>query len=248
MPTRYAAWAGPSASKGDGAVPPVQTSSDKQRALELFAESRNAYRDGRFREAAELLAQAYRLDPVPVLLYNQARAFEGLADFSSAVTAYEHYLARDPDAKDAGAIRERVANLRREIAEREALKKIKPLPKSDVSPADLSPRRPNAIPWIAFGVGLAGATAGAIVRAVAEVRHDEAVAEPVGLTARELQDSAQSLEIAGDIALVVGSAITVAGLSWGIADLFAVGSSQPTGGGVVKVLVRPQSVKLVGSF
>ena len=51
---------------------------DDARALELFDLAAARFREGRFREAIELLDEASRLKPSAILHYNKARAFEGL--------------------------------------------------------------------------------------------------------------------------------------------------------------------------
>src|SRR5687768_16378204 len=56
-----------------------------KRARELFKKSDESYRAGRFQEAIDLLSEAFRLDPKPVLLYNIARAYEGLGDTPRAI-------------------------------------------------------------------------------------------------------------------------------------------------------------------
>src|SRR5678815_1823222 len=66
---------------------------EKTRALELFAESDQHYKAGEFEQAADLLRQAYDLYPEPLLLYNLARALEGLGDAEGAITQYERYLS-----------------------------------------------------------------------------------------------------------------------------------------------------------
>src|SRR5262245_55119117 len=63
-------------------------SSQATKARELFKKSEESYRAGRFQEAVDLLTEAYQLDPNPVLLYNLARAYEGLGDTPKAIESY----------------------------------------------------------------------------------------------------------------------------------------------------------------
>src|SRR5262249_38752530 len=63
-------------------------STAEERAFDLFEKSKVAYREGRFAEAADLLAEAYKAKPEPVLLYNLGRACEGLGDLQRAIGAY----------------------------------------------------------------------------------------------------------------------------------------------------------------
>src|SRR5262245_35384060 len=78
------------------------------RAIELFRKSEVEYKAGRFAEAAALLKEAYAIYPEPTLLYNLARALEGLGDLEGAVAAYDRYLGESREVADAAAIRRRL--------------------------------------------------------------------------------------------------------------------------------------------
>src|SRR5688572_14968776 len=71
---------------------PTASKSNQSQAAELFKKSVDAYRRGAFKEAIDLLNEAYALDAQPVLLYNLARAHEGLGDLDLAISTYEKYL------------------------------------------------------------------------------------------------------------------------------------------------------------
>src|SRR5688500_3941422 len=71
--------------------------SDLDRAVVLFEESERAYNAGEFAEAATLLRRAYELHPDPTLLFNLARALEGMGDLDGAIETYERYLAEGRD-------------------------------------------------------------------------------------------------------------------------------------------------------
>src|SRR5262245_65949903 len=60
---------------------------EKAEALELFNQSADLYRQGKFDEAARLLERAYEMHPEPVLLYNLGRAYEGLGENEKAIDA-----------------------------------------------------------------------------------------------------------------------------------------------------------------
>src|SRR5262245_15595756 len=77
----------------------------------LFARSREAYRAGRFADAAALHREAYRLKPDPVLLYNLGRACEKLEDSRCAVDAYTKYLESATDVPDRESIKVRLSEL-----------------------------------------------------------------------------------------------------------------------------------------
>jgi tetratricopeptide (TPR) repeat protein len=188
------------------------------RALELFDKSEIAYQNGRFQEAVDLLRQAYELKKEPVLLYNLARAYEGLGDLDRAQKAYEDYLALQPNAKDKGSIEQRIVGLRRAIAEREAAKKRaadaakRPLPE---------PKKPSPLPWIVAGAGVAGIGAGAVLGVMSQKKHADARDEPAQLTAEADQKDAKSLATGASIAFIAGGIVAGVGVVWGVIDLGA---------------------------
>ncbi len=189
---------------------------EQQRALDLFDRSEVAYQKGQFAEAARLLREAYVLQKEPVLLYNLARAYEGLGDLASAAKAYEDFLAVQPDAKDKGAIQQRIATLRRQIAEREAEKRRA----AERKPPE---KKPSAAPWIVAGFGVAGVGTGIAFTLLSNGKHADGVKEPVQTTATHDQDVAKTDATVATVAYVAGGALAAAGVVWGILDLRASG-------------------------
>ncbi|HVY46216.1 MAG TPA: hypothetical protein VHB21_10070, partial [Minicystis sp.] len=103
------------------AAPRVARAQHDPRAVELFRESAVRYREGRFREAAELLREAYAREPEPLLLYNLGRACEGMGDAACAIDAYKRYLRAAKAPPDRAAIEGRVATLERQVEEKRRL-------------------------------------------------------------------------------------------------------------------------------
>jgi len=222
---------------------------DRSRALELFRQSEQAYRGGRFSDAASLLREAYGIHPEPILQYNLARALEGMGDRQGAVTAYEHYLSEATQVEDRGAILQRVATLRREIAEREALEHQRTeaergreeaearLEREQASersagtePAPRARARddggPSAVPWIIAGAGVAALGVGAFFGLQAQSEHDDAVAQPVQLDASRAQDSAESSALIANVCFITGGVLVATGVTWGIVDLASGGGDE----------------------
>ncbi len=211
--------------------------SAEQRAMALFDKSDTAYREGRFQEAIDLLNEAYALDPKPVLLYNLARAYEGLGDIPKAIEGYRRYLDNDPKAPDRGALEQRIATLERQQREREALEKERDAAaskKEEPSPARPPPAAPpvagdndapSPLPWVIAGVGVAGVGVGIGLGLVAKGRHDDALAEPEGKKSVEIQDGAETVALGASIALIAGGVLAAAGTVWGIVDIAGSGSS-----------------------
>lgn len=206
------------------AAAPTATDENRARALELSKQSKDAYRSGRLDDAVKLLLEARELAQEPVLLYNLARAYEALGDAEKALSAYEQYLAEDPNARDRGATAQRVEALRQQIEARRALEKERDeaLRRSANRAVTQSPqppaRSPSVVPWIVAGAGAVTVGAGAVLGVVALGRNDDAMAERSALRAEETKESADSFANASTVCFVVGSAILVGGLVWALLD------------------------------
>jgi tetratricopeptide (TPR) repeat protein len=203
------------------ADPPAATArTSEQRAVDLFEKSAASYRMGRFEEAAALLREAYALKPVPVLLYNLARAYEGLGDFDRALQAYTDYLAKAPNAPDIGAIQTRIATLQHQIAERDKLKAERAAAEQRaalvVTPA---PSHAPVVPWIVAGVGGAGLAAGVALGVVAQSKHTTATNDPVQASAVSEQSTAKTYATMADVTLIAGGVVAAGGVLWGILSL-----------------------------
>jgi tetratricopeptide (TPR) repeat protein len=75
------------------------------------------YRAGRYAEAVAAFLEADRLAPSPALSFNIARAYERLDDTSGALRWYRDYLRRNPNAKNAAGVKERIAALAARLAQ-----------------------------------------------------------------------------------------------------------------------------------
>lgn len=235
------------ATRDEAAHGNAATGDAAERASELFRESADAYQRGDFPEAAALLRDAYRLDPVPVLQYNLARALEGMGDLSGAIDAYALYLEFEPDPRDRGAIEARLDTLERQIAEREALlEEAERRGVAEVVPAPIEPpRRPARVaPWLVAGLGALTLVSAAGTGVAGSARHGEAV-DPVTnhREAARLADRADGLALATNILLVAGGVLLLAGGVWGVVDLTGRGDAEGTA-----LVVGPGSLGLRAHF
>lgn len=220
-----------------GPRPPVPVASNdgQAEALALFRESLIAYRAGKFRESAELLERAYALRPKPVLLYNLARAFEGMGELGRACTAYAGYLDGDPAAPDALAIQARIETLRQLIDERARLDRER---RAAVDRAEMEAERNRAAdrnqkyspaPWAIAGVGVAGLLSGVALGGVARSQNDSASSAASQADGQAQIDHAHRLALGANIALGVGAALSLAGGIWGVIDLLHVRGARARG-------------------
>lgn len=247
--------AGPSAAQAQPAKQEAAPA-DRKAAIELFGRSRAAYQAGRFAEAAELLRQAYALDPAPTLLYNLARALESDGDLDGAADAYRRYIEADPDAKDRPAIEKRVSNLEAQIAEREELRRkleaqasAPPAPAPEVVTAPPPAEGPSVVPWVVAGAGAASLIAGATLGGLAQSKHADAddPATPMADAVR-LDDEARGLARGANIAFGVGGALAAGGLIWGLVDVLSGGEDDAASDFALGPALAPGGVALTGRF
>jgi len=74
------------------------------------------YDDGKYDDAVKEMQVAYSLRPVPDLQYNLAQCFERLGRYEDAAVAYETYLGGRRDASDGAQVRVRIGHLRERAA------------------------------------------------------------------------------------------------------------------------------------
>jgi tetratricopeptide (TPR) repeat protein len=234
---------------------------DDRKALELFEQGFKAYQEGRFQQAIDLLEKAYAMKQEPVLLYNLARAHEGVGNLDQAISMYERYLNETKDVADRAAIEKRVETMRGQIAERDRLRRerddarkrdaqappggvVEP-PKDDVETRSTSP-----LPWIVGGVGAAGLIAGGVLTGLALGKHNDAEAAPSQREAADLQASAESLGTGGTIALIAGGGVLGIGVIWGILDLTVLAEPAPEEpqGAAVRFRIGPTGGAILGRF
>lgn len=212
----------PAAAQGAASSAGAPAQSAAARGAELFKKSVDAYRRGELQQAVDLLTEAYALDPQPVLLYNMARAHEGLGQNDAAIETYERYLAADPSTKDRGAIEQRLVTLRRQREERLALEKREAERQEQernrpVTPAP-APHQRSVLPYVVAGVGAVGLGLGVAFGLSANSKRDDAVAEPTNLGAIDAESDAKGLATASTVSFVVGGLLVAAGATWWVLD------------------------------
>jgi tetratricopeptide (TPR) repeat protein len=200
-------------------------------ALKLFDQSRVQYREGHFQEAVALLLEARQLEAAPVLLYNLARAYEGLGDRAHALEAYTAYLSEQPDAADRGAIEERIHTLQRDIAEHERLERQRQeaveranqerasQERQQPQPAQPITARIGLGPWLTMGAGGAVLATGVVFAGLAQSAHNGAKDDQVQTSANSKQHDAQRLATWANVSFAVGGTVALVGVVWGILRL-----------------------------
>lgn len=97
------------------------------RALALAKDADRLYKDNKYREAAEVLRQAYDLDANPLYLYNIARAWDQAGELEQSLEAYRKYTSQPSDATQPDLVKKAnlaMDRLRTLLAKREADTKV----------------------------------------------------------------------------------------------------------------------------
>jgi hypothetical protein len=236
-----AASAAPSAAASAApSVRPAEVSVDAKLAA-LLSQSEEHRKLGDWAAVVRLLREAHALRPDPVLLYNLARACQSLAeahrapeDYRCALDGYAGYLAKHPNAPDRDAVRITIDKLQSELARIEKARAPEQ-PAGQTPPAPAETDGPLAAPWIIGSLGLAAAIGGAVLGAVAQARHEEAVDARIQIDAVSAQDKAESLAIGANVSFGVGGAFAAIGFIWGIMDVATPGPSSDQAHGLVTV-------------
>jgi tetratricopeptide (TPR) repeat protein len=217
------------------AAPPADASAsaaNRENALALSRASSKAYEEGRFQDAVDLLLEAYSRQQEPVILFNLARAYEGLGDLQKAVDAYTRYLDRAPDASDRRSIEQRIATLSKQIDDRKALEQQRDEERARAEHArqaaeeaqkraareEEARRGAGPWPWIVAGTGLAGVGVGVALGAVSHGRYEDAVSDVYKGPAQSDYSAAQTYATGANVAFVAGGVLAAAGVAWLLVD------------------------------
>lgn len=85
------------------------------RAGALYQEGVTLYKLGKFKEAAERYASAFKIVPLPGFLFALGQAHHKLRSYKQAIHFYEMYLRDNPGTPKTRAIRQRIAECRTKL-------------------------------------------------------------------------------------------------------------------------------------
>lgn len=85
-------------------------------AKKHFKKAEVHYKAGRFHEAREDYAKAYRAKPLPQLLFNISQCHMELKEYQQAIFYYQSFLRDDPDTPNRDLAKERIAEAKRLLA------------------------------------------------------------------------------------------------------------------------------------
>lgn len=202
--------------------PAKTTPAQKTQASELFKKGSDAYLRGDFQESIKDLDQAYALDPQPVMIYNKARAQEGLGNTDDAITLYEQYLNQDPGTPDRGAIEQRVATLKKQRDEKAALQKAQADADKEraerASHPDPPPHKRSVLPYVVGGVGVVGIGTGVVFGILAKSNESDGNSAKSQTAAIDDRDSGSTKATVANVAFIAGGVLLAAGAVWWALD------------------------------
>ncbi len=178
-------------------------------ALAHYQRARQHYAHGRYRQAAEALRRARRLDPrSPTLAFNLARVHELLGELDEAIAAYRTYLELLPDSEQTERDRVRGVLVRLQGARQQ-------VQRSNAEPSSAPPTRPpkplemgpgaryverhvvDTPVWALLGLGAAGLLAGSVTGGVALARRGDVERFVLGLDGTQRDRDAIETQRAG---------------------------------------------------
>lgn len=233
------------------AAPPASSasSSEKTRAAELFKKGSEAYMKGDFTTAIANLEEAYKIDPQPVLVYNRARAHEGLGHTDEAIKLYEQYLQEEPSSPDRGAIEQRLATLKKQRdekaasdAERARLEKERRERENAPPPP---PKKHSQLPYVVGGVGVAGLAAGVVFGLMAKGKESDGESAKSQVDAVDARDSGQSLATVANVCFIAGGVLLAAGAVWWALD-HGGGSKKTASQPPLQITTSKATIRLLG--
>lgn len=220
-------------------------------ARALFMAGRVAYDEGRYEAALTHFTGAFELSERPELLYNIAQCYDRLRRDDEAITAFERYLATEPDADRRAAVEARLNALRAARDSRQAPQAPSEPAAGDAEPVTVTAAATTeadrgwlSAPTVTLGAGVVLGVTGGVLMLLGKQLGDEVEQAPVGSSRAKLQndlDSAEQQWVLGQVVLGVGVAAMAGGLVWLLVD------SGPTEDSV-RVAVGPGSVQVGGRF
>lgn len=133
---------------GDPSTQPRDASkSDAEaRAKKKFEEGVQAFEEGRFSDAVDLLEEADRAMPNPAFAYNIALAYDAMGDAAAALAAYRQYMREARGAEDSVEVLERISALEYEL-QAKGIQQVTVQSTPDHATVELDGRPVGVTPW-----------------------------------------------------------------------------------------------------
>lgn len=176
----------------------------KEQAAEAYQEGAKAFKGKDFETALGHFDRAFKLDPSPILLYNIARCHEEMGALDPAISNFQLYLVRAPDAADREDVERRIRVM-------EAIKKRQ----AELEPAEGSPGD-SALPvwgYSLLGAGVAAFAVGGGFGYVADTAAEEHRAAVTRAKKSSTKQDADTNSTYANASFVIGGVLALAGAS-----------------------------------
>ena len=248
----------------------AQTPQEKALAQKRYKVGEQLYEISQYDKALIEFKEAYRLYPLPGMLFNIARCHEVLANLGQAIASYKLFLAKRPDSPRASVVQNRIKALEQRLAREKAARatppsppvkpavvKDRPAPAFTPSVEDAAPAGPGrtwrwTAGWTGVGVGGAALVTGVAFGALAAGKsseHDDL--EASGGVYEDLQrvkESGQQYETLQIALMAVGGVVVAAGGGLLIWELLGQEKQSPGTQAMIAPVVTQDSVGFVGSL
>ncbi len=210
----------------------AQTDAEKKLARKHYELGEQFYKISNYPKALAEFTDAYKLYPLPSLLFNIARCHEVMANLEQALKYYRLYLEKVPSSPKRSLIEARIKTLRVRLDAR----KPTPAPKPGTEPAPEPATRPATMPavsppvippdgadtpatpwgwkktagWAAVGVGGASLVGGIILGSLAASKASE-YQDAYYADLEGIEETGEAYEVGQIALLVVGGAAVAAG-------------------------------------
>ena len=124
------------------AVAAAQTEPEKELAQKRYKVGEQLYDIGQYEKALVEFEEAYRLYPLPAMLYNIARSHEVLGNLDKAISNYKLFLEKLPDSPHSPTVKGRVKSLEARLARRKKAEQDKAAAAKE-TPKPLPPAKPE---------------------------------------------------------------------------------------------------------
>ena len=206
-------------------------------ASRLLSEAQAAYEAQDFAKAADLLEQAYMIEPNEQLLYPWAQAERESGDCETAIDLYKRVLESNPPETLAANAQGNIDRCQEQLDEADMVieddaddEPVDDLvdepdtpPEPDPEPAPIKPREDEGkdttkawykdpVGGVLVGIGVAGVVTGGALMGVASSRAKSVGDADTNQDYVDAKDSAKTLNTGGVVALSVGGALLVGGI------------------------------------
>ena len=125
---------------------PARAEDAPEKARQLYAEGKAEYDLGHITGALAKFEAAYRVRPVPALLFNIAQCHRLLGDLNSAAMTYRAFLRNDPNSPRAAQATELLHQVEEAMDRQQTAQHAPPLGLTQTQEADLKSALPPAVP------------------------------------------------------------------------------------------------------